>query len=350
MKKIILLLLIFSTSCSLYTDSEQPNIYFEIQPFDILTLGKNISDMVLGPEGVYLYLCDYNNNSLLKININHKMVLENELILGSHPIALDLSPDQSSLAIALEGESTIYIVSLDSFSISDHFSVSLMNMNDIVYANNHRLLISSMTDPTVVAYDLGTAQETSQSILNGELMVNQTDSIVFVASGASVKKYDISNEYASLEPYVADPYGFSAKINHFIMSPDYHTLFLCLTNPNDRSSVNSVYAYHAETLTFMGQFKVKSPGMAVAVSSDNDRIFVAPTDADKNGIFVVEFDARTKLEKNYYLVAGNLKERCLLIDQDNEYFYVMVNSPGDNDSFEPYNNYSFDLQRVRIYH
>ena len=74
-----------------------------------------------------------------------------------------------------------------------------------------------------------------------------------------------------------------------------------------------------------------------------------PTDADNNGVFVVEFDAQTELESNYYLVAGNLKERCIVIDQNTEYFYVLVNSPGDNDSFEPYNNFSFDLQRLQIY-
>ena len=66
-------------------------------------------------------------------------------------------------------------------------------------------------------------------------------------------------------------------------------------------------------------------------------------------MFVVEFDAQTKLEQNYYLVAGNLKERCIVIDKNSVYFYVLVNIPGDDDSFEPYNDYSLDLQRVRIY-
>ncbi|MFQ6677492.1 MAG: YncE family protein [Fidelibacterota bacterium] len=348
MKKLIPILLM-TISCSLYEDKDDPDIYFEINNFDILKLGKTISDMMLGPNGQYLYLCDYNNNSILKVSLNGKMKLIGELVLGSHPTAMDTSPDKSLIAIAMRGESKVFIISLADFSISSTFAVSLMNMNDIVYANDHRLLISSSTDPTVIAYDLNSNTETSQSILNGELIVDQNDSIAYVASASSIKKYDISNNQAFLEPNVADPFGFSALINHFIISQDKKTLFLCLTNPDDHSTVNSVYAYNAETLTFAGQYKIKSPGMGVAVSGDNDRIFIAPTDADKNGVFVVEFDAKTKLESHYYLVAGNLKERCLVIDQNADYFYVLVNTPGDNNSFEPYNNFSFDLQRVRIY-
>ena len=349
MKKIILVISVMLVSCSLYEDSEQPDIYFQIDDFDIFKLGKAISDMLMGPNNNYIYLCDYNNNSLVKVGIQGSMQLVSELVLGSHPIAMDISPDQSHIAVAMEGESSVYFVSIENFSIVSSFAVSLMNMNDIVYASDHRLLISSTTDPTVIAYDLNTQTETSQSILNGELVVNLNDSTAYVASASSVKKYNVSNDQASLVPYVADPFGFSAGINHFIISPDKNTLLLCLTNPEDHRNVKSVYSYDAETLTFAGKYKVDSPGMGIAVSNDNERIFIAPNDADENGVFVVEFDAQTKLEQNYYLVAGNLKERCIVIDKNSVYFYVLVNIPGDDDSFEPYNDYSLDLQRVRIY-
>ena len=87
----------------------------------------------------------------------------------------------------------------------------------------------------------------------------------------------------------------------------------------------------------------------VVVDTNNERIFIAPQDADENGVFIIEFDAQTKLEKNYYLAAGNLKEKCMVIDQTSSYIYILVNTPGDNDSFEPYNDYPFDLQRIEIY-
>jgi len=346
-KKTTLLSFILLISCSLYEDTDQPEIYFQIDNFDILQMGRTISDMMIGPSNNFLYLCDYNNNSMIKISAQETMTIIDELIVGSHPIAMDLSPDNSHLAVAMEGESNVYLISLEDFTISTVFSVSLMNMNDIVYVNSNRLLLSSTTDPTVVAYDIDSETELSQSILNGELVINQEDTIAYVASSSSIKKYHISNDQASLSPYVADPFGFSATINHFIINDDI--LYVCLNNIADSENIKSIYSYNATTLTFAGKYQVGSPGLGVVVDKNNERIFIAPQDADDNGVFIIEFDAQTKLEKNYYLAAGNLKEKCMLIDQTSSYIYILVNTPGDNDSFEPYNDYSFDLQKIQIY-
>ena len=342
----IISLIIFS-SCSLYEDTDQPDIYFQIDDFDILQMGRTISDMMMGPSNDFLYLCDYNNNSMIKISAQGTMKIIDELVVGSHPIAMDISPDNSHLAVAMEGESNIYLISLEDFTISTVFSVSLMNMNDIVYINSNRLLLSSTTDPSVVAYDINSETESSQSILNGELVVDQNDTIAYVASSSSIKKYHISNDQASLSPYVADPFGFSATINHFIINDDI--LYVCLTNMEDNKDIKSIYSYNANTLTFAGKYQVGSPGLGVVVDKNNERIFIAPQDADENGVFIIEFDAQTKLEKNYYLTGGNLKEKCMVIDQTSSYIYILVNTPGDNDSFEPYNDYPFDLQRIKIY-
>ena len=342
-----LLSFVLLISCSLYEDTDQPEIYFQIDDFDILQMGRTISDMMIGPSNNFLYLCDYNNNSMIKISAQGTMTIIDELIVGSHPIAMDLSPDNSHLAVAMEGESNVYLISLEDFTISTVFSVSLMNMNDIVYVNSNRLLLSSTTDPTVVAYDIDSETELSQSILNGELVINQEDTIAYVASSSSIKKYHISNDQASLSPYVADPFGFSATINHFIINDDI--LYVCLNNIADSENIKSIYSYNATTLTFAGKYQVGSPGLGVVVDKNNERIFIAPQDADDNGVFIIEFDAQTKLEKNYYLAAGNLKEKCMLIDQTSSYIYILVNTPGDNDSFEPYNDYSFDLQKIQIY-
>lgn len=335
-------------SCSLYEDTEQPDIYYTIGNFDVLQLGINASDMIMGPDNSNLYICDYNNNSLLKIDIRDKMKKSSSLTMGSHPIAMDIAPDQQTLAIAMEGESNIYIVNMDDFTVAARHSISLMNMNDIVFLNSNKLLVSSLTDPSVVEFNLADSSELNRSIINGELLINDADSAIFVASTSSIKKYDIADGNISLSEHVADPFGFSAMINHFTISPDRNTLFLCLTNPDDRTHVGSVYAYNTATLTFSGKYKINSPGMAVVVDSQNERVFIAPTNADKNGIFIVEFDAASKLEKNYFMAAGNLKEKCMVIDHDSQYLYVLIDTPGDNDSFEPYNSYSFDLQRIRI--
>ena len=59
-------------------------------------------------------------------------------------------------------------------------------MNDIVYVNSNQLLLSSTTDPTVITYDINSETEISQSILNGELLIDQEDSIAYVASSSSI--------------------------------------------------------------------------------------------------------------------------------------------------------------------
>ena len=66
------------------------------------------------------------------------------------------------------------------------------------------------------------------------------------------------------------------------------------------------------------------------------------------GVFIIEFSQETKLENNYYLSAGNLTARGIALDTNEEYLYILVNIPGDDDSFEPYNDYSFDLQRITL--
>ena len=61
-----------------------------------------------------------------------------------------------------------------------------------------------------------------------------------------------------------------------------------------------------------------------------------------------ENERETKLEKNYYLSAGNLTSRGIILDANEEFLYLVVHIPGDDDSFEPYNDYSFDLQRIQL--
>ena len=112
--------------------------------------------------------------------------------------------------------------------------------------------------------------------------------------------------------------------------------------------VEHLYSYHGDDMTFAGKYQIQSPGLSTAISQNGERVFVAPTDADEVGVFVIEFSQNTKLEKNYYLSAGNLTSRGIALDSDEENLYLLVNIPGDDDSFEPYNDHSYDLQRIQL--
>ena len=334
--------------CDLYMNSDEPDSYYEFKEFDILTLGKNISDMIMDPEQPYLYLADYGNNAVLRIDVSDKMKVDRTLVLGSHPIAMDITPDQSNLIVGLNGESNLKIIELANFTIMDEAPVSLVGINDFVCATNSRLFVSAYTEPNVVSLTLPEKQESNEIIRSGELLASPDGNKIFVASTNILQKYDLSSGFTTQEAWSA-PFGFQAKINDFVYGPNGDQVFLCLADEDDHTTVRDVLAFSTTDLTLTGKFEIESAGMGVAVSRDGKRVFVAPTDADGAGVFIVEFDGETKLEKEYYLVAGNLKAKGIVIDQNDQYLYVAVDSPGDDDSFEPYNNNSFDLQRIKLY-
>ncbi|RMF09219.1 MAG: hypothetical protein D6762_04190 [Candidatus Neomarinimicrobiota bacterium] len=174
------------------------------------------------------------------------------------------------------------------------------------------------------------------------------DSTAFSATSSTVKKYQITGMSASQLPFIADPYGFEASLHSAVVSPDQAELIVCLEHPEDHTAVRTVWSYATSDLSLTGKYKINSPGLDAVYTPDGTRVLVAPMDADKAGVFVVEFDRATHLETHYYLMAGNLKSHGLEMDRSGTCFYAVVNSPGDDDSFEPYNSYSYDIQRVRL--
>lgn len=348
MKNIILITSLFFMSCSLYQDQDSPEIFFEYSDFDILPLGKTISDMMLGSNDEFLFLSDYNNNSVLKVNVNGDMSLTGNLPVGSHPIALDMNSDKSLIAVGLEGESKVVLVNASNFEIENSFSISLMNVNDLIFLNDSLLVISSKTDPSCILLNIYSGDFESQSVLNGALAVDLERDILFVATTSSIKKYNWDGTRFNQDSNIPDPFGFSGTIHHFIFEAQSNTIFTCISSNDENVEIQHVYSYHCDDMTFAGKYLIKSPGLAVAIDPNQERVFAAPTDSDKIGVFVVEFDQQSKLEQNYYLSAGNLSDRGLVINTNGNHLYLLVNIPGDDNSFEPYNNFSFDLQRIEI--
>ena len=348
MKNIVLIILLTFFSCSLYQDNDEPNIFFQFSDFEILELGKSFSDMIISDVQSAIYLSDYNNNSLLKINTQNSLLVEQHTIVGSHPIALDINSDESIIAIAHEGESSILILNSQDLEILNSFSVSLMNMNDLAFINDTTLIISSKTDPSCITLNLISGEETSQSVLNGELAMDREGQILYVATSSSLKKYNWDGLRLNQDPNISDPYGFVGDIHHIVYNAQKNIIFICLSTEDNSLKVEHLYSYHGDDMTFAGKYQIQSPGLSTAISQNGERVFVAPTDADEVGVFVIEFSQNTKLEKNYYLSAGNLASRGIALDSDEENLYLLVNIPGDDDSFEPYNDHSYDLQRIQI--
>ena len=65
-------------------------------------------------------------------------------------------------------------------------------------------------------------------------------------------------------------------------------------------------------------------------------------------MFIVEFSPETNLQINYYMTAGIIGLGTLAVDPAGEFLYAAVDDFSDNESFEPFNNNSFDIQRIEI--
>tara|TARA_X000000950_G_scaffold88447_1_gene111301 strand:- start:880 stop:1938 length:1059 start_codon:yes stop_codon:yes gene_type:complete len=348
MKNIFVIILSILVSCSLYRDDKKPEIFFQYSDFETLQLGKNFSDMTISNNDNTIFLSDYNNNSILKISTQNSLSIEQNTVVGSHPIAIDISSDNSTLAIAHEGESSIFLLNTQTMTVNNSFPISLMSMNDLVFINDSTLIISSKTDPSCITLNLISGEETTQSVLNGEFAINKENKILYVATSSSLKKYNWDGERFYQDSNISDPYGFVGNVHHIVYNTYKNIVFVCLSDKNNSTQVQHLYSYYGNDMTFAGKYQLKSPGLATAISQNGERVFAAPMDADEIGVFIIEFSQETKLEKNYYLSAGNLTARGIILDANETFLYLLVNIPGDDDSFEPYNDYSFDLQRIQL--
>ena len=342
-----LCVLLCAAGCSLYLDDEEPDQFYKIEDFEVLKLGVNISDMVMDPHQPFLYLADYGNNRILRIHLGRPMVVEGNLHVGSHPIDLDITPDERHLVVGLNGESNLKVIDLGTFAIVKTVPFSLNDISHIACGTDSIVYVSSLDEPLLIAVSIADNFETSGNVRSGALVMNQGERKLFVAGRNNVLKYDASDQFPTTET-TSTRFSFSARINDFVLGPLNDRLYLGLANPEDRGQVKDLWAFSANDLTLTGKYEIKSPALGLALSRDGRRLFVAPTDADEAGVFIVEFDTRTKLEKNYFLAAGNLKERGIAIDKNDQFLYVAVYTPGDEDTFEPYNVNSYDLQRIRI--
>ena len=65
-------------------------------------------------------------------------------------------------------------------------------------------------------------------------------------------------------------------------------------------------------------------------------------------MFIIEYNTDTQLQTNYYQVAGLLGSHALVIDFNGKYLYAAVDDLSDQDTAEPYNGSSFNIQRIKI--
>ena len=111
----------------------------------------------------------------------------------------------------------------------------------------------------------------------------------------------------------------------------------------DHSSV-----YDLNDLNHIANFDVGSTPLAITYDHVGNHIYISPADVDDNGMFIIEYSIQTQLQTNYYQVAGRLGSHALVVDPQGEYLYAAVDDLSDQDTHEPYNGSSFNIQRIKV--
>ena len=117
-----------------------------------------------------------------------------------------------------------------------------------------------------------------------------------------------------------------------------------MNNTNlDHSSV-----YALDDLSHIANLDIGSTPLAITYDDVGNHIYISPTDVDDNGMFIIEYNVEYQLQTNYYQVAGLLGSHALVIDFKGEYLYAAVDDLSDQDTHEPYNGSSLNIQKIKI--
>ena len=120
------------------------------------------------------------------------------------------------------------------------------------------------------------------------------------------------------------------------------------TDPVTGRNLDHAPVYDIDQLDHVSNLDVGSTPLAIAYDAVGNHIYISPTDVDDNGMFIIEFSVDTQLQTNYYQVAGLLGSHTLSVDSKGEYIYAAVDDLTDQDTHEPYNGSSFNIQRIKV--
>ena len=165
----------------------------------------------------------------------------------------------------------------------------------------------------------------------------------------SLHRYDIE-EYGFINHQLSSEVAAGLEVLHDLAFVDDFGVAIAFdgTDPVDGLKIDHVSVYDNANLHHISNLDVGSVPVAVAYDSVGKHLYISPTDVDDNGMFIVEFSIDTQLQTNYYQVAGLLGSHTLIVDPKGEYIYAAVDDLSDQDTHEPYNGSSFNIQKIKI--
>ena len=389
--KIIIYSFIVFTACS----SDDIVQYFEYPDHNVLNIGSQLTDLYITNDSNTLIAADKGNNGVLFIDVStDDMAIDTFVLVGSEPTSLDMTDDGRYLLVGLRGGSSVSIINMSDKSLEGSLELEEDSVFDIEYLSDKCQLVVSFlsSNPSYNKTYIHAWWIDEDGVWYGE---NTTCSYSGNADFENPEITALENYYTTKPPeidnvqhagllsisedesyvYILDKTlapnrlhryninidGLSDRINNSQTASTvelFHDLefikdfgvvvALDGTDPVDGEELDHASVYNINDLNHIGNLDVGSIPLAIAYDVVGQHIYISPTDVDDNGMFIVEFSIDTQLQTNYYQVAGLLGSHTLVIDPNGQYIYAAVDDLSDQDTHEPYNGSSFNIQKIRI--
>ena len=355
----------------LFTGCDEPDFvqYFEYTDHNVLNIGSRLTDFIVTNDSNTLIAADKGNNRVLFVDVStDNMSIIKSVWVGSEPTSLDITSDNSYLLVGLQGASSISVISMENMSLLGSINLDEDNVFDIEYVDSTDQLIVSYVssnpaynktqiykwvgEPWNTEYTVELESPYSYVNYAGPISISTDEQYIYILDKYNgppyrVYRYDITSE------------GLQNKINSSNIADgpialhdlEYVSEFGIVvaiggTDFIDNKSVDHSPVYALDDLNHIANLDVGSTPLAI--TSHGDHIYISPTDVDDNGMFIIEYNTDTQLQTNYYQVAGLLGSHALIIDTNGEYLYAAVDDLSDQDTAEPYNGSSFNIQKIKV--
>ena len=390
--KIIIYSFFVFTACS----SDVIVQYFEYPDHNVLNIGSQLTDLYVTNDSNTLIVADKGNNRVLIIDISKdEMYIKNTVWVGSEPTSLEMTADGRYLFVGLLGGSSVSVINMATLKLEGSLNLEEDSVFDIEYLSaNCQLIVSFLSsnpsynktyvhawwadldgvwygnntscsyseDPDFVSPEITVLESNMFAVKPTEidnvqhaglLSMSQDESYVYILDKTlapnRLHRYDIDDEGLSNRINNAQ----TAKTIDLFHDLEYISNFgvvvaLSGTDPVDGLEIDHAPVYDFDNLDHISNLDVGSAPLAVAYDAVGEHIYISPTDVDDNGMFIVEFSITTQLQTNYYQVAGLLGSHALAVDHKGEYIYAAVDDLSDQDTHEPYNGSSFNIQKISI--
>ena len=362
---IIILLLILGC------ESEKIVQYFEYPDHNVLNIGSKLTDFIMTNDSNTLIAADKGNNRVLFIDVStDDMSIVKSIWVGSEPTSLETADNGQYLLVGLRGASSVSVVSIDSMSLLGTIVLDEDSVYDIEYIDGTNQLVVSFVSSNP-AYNLTKIYQWSGSPWNADFSVELVVPNSSVNYAGPISSSDDGSNIFILDKYNGPPYrvyryditneGLKNKVNSSNIADGPISLHDLEYVPNfglvaalagsdfiDGTPLDHAPVFSLDNLSHIANLDVGSTPLALAYDSIGEHVYISPTDVDDNGMFIIEYNLQTQLQTNYYQVAGLLGSHALIVDYKGEYIYAAVDDLSDQDTDEPYNNSSFNIQRIKI--